>query len=47
MGARLSERRYSYVGGDVTAAPEHFLSAYRELVTRGLFTLEKGNNHDR
>src|SRR5436305_13029504 len=28
-------RRYSYVGGNVTAAPEHVISAYRKLVTRG------------
>ena len=48
MGARgYLSRRYSYVGGNVTAAPEHVISAYRKLVTRGLFTPEKGNNHDR
>ena len=48
MGARgYLSRRYSYVGGSVTAAPEHVISAYRKLVTRGLFTPEKGNNHDR
>ena len=48
MGARgYLSRRYSYVGGSVTAAPEHVISAYRKLVTRGLFTPEKGNSHDR
>ena len=48
MGARgYLSRRYSYVGGSVTAAPEHVISAYRKLVTRGLFTLDKGNGHDR
>ena len=48
MGARgYLSRRYSYAGGNVTAAPEHVISAYRKLVTRGLFTSSKGNNHDR
>jgi AcrR family transcriptional regulator len=48
MGARgYLSRRYSYVGGNVTAAPEHVISAYRKLVTRGLFTPEIGNNHVR
>jgi hypothetical protein len=47
MGARdRLNRCCRYVGG-VTAAPEHVISAYRKLVTRGLFTPEKGNNHDR
>ena len=42
MGARgYLSRRYSYVGGNVTAAPEHVISAYRKLVTRGLFTSEQ------
>ena len=48
MGARgYLSRRYSYAGGDVRAAPEHVISAYEKLVTRGLFTSNKGNNHDR
>jgi len=48
MGARgYLSRRYSYVGGSVSAAPGQVISAYRKLVTRGLFTPEKGNNHDR
>ena len=48
MGARgYLSRRYSYADGDVRAAPEHVISAYQKLVTRGLFTPDKGNNHDR
>jgi AcrR family transcriptional regulator len=48
MGARgYLSRRYSYSGGAVTAVPDHVISAYQKLVTRGLFTPEKGNNHDR
>ena len=44
MGARgYLSRRYSYAGGAVTAVPEHVISAYRKLVTRGLFTPDKGN----
>jgi hypothetical protein len=27
--------------------PEHVISAYRKLVTRGLFTPAKDNGHDR
>src|SRR5436305_7900071 len=39
MGARgYLSRRYSYVGGSVTAAPAHVISAYRKLITRALFT---------
>lgn len=38
MGARgYLSRRYSYDGGKVTAPPDHVISAYRKLVTRGLF----------
>jgi AcrR family transcriptional regulator len=48
MGARgYLSRRYSYAGGAVTAAPDHVISAYRKLVTRGLFTPDKGNGNDR
>jgi hypothetical protein len=38
MGARghLS-RRYSYANGAVTAVPDHVISAYEKLITRGLF----------
>ncbi|MCK1421823.1 TetR/AcrR family transcriptional regulator [Bradyrhizobium sp. 180] len=38
MGARgYLSRRYSYLGGGVTAVPDHVFSAYRKLMTRGLF----------
>jgi AcrR family transcriptional regulator len=48
MGARgYLSRRYSYSGGAVTAVPDHVISAYRKLVTRGLFSPEKSNGHDR
>lgn len=48
MGARgYLSRRYSYAGGKVTAVPEHVISAYQKLVTRGLFTPDKGDPHDR
>src|SRR5262245_21541721 len=40
MGARgYLSLRYSYSqGGGVTAVPDHVISAYRKLMTRGLFT---------
>jgi AcrR family transcriptional regulator len=49
MGARgYLSRRYSYSGGKVTAVPDHVLSAYQKLVTRGLFNpQEEANQHDR
>ena len=48
MGARgYLSRRYSYAAGKVTAVPDHVISAYQKLVTRGLFTPDKGNGHDR
>jgi AcrR family transcriptional regulator len=48
MGARgYLSRRYSYSGGAVTAVPDHVISAYQKLVTRGLFSPEKINGHDR
>ena len=38
MGARsYLSRRYSYAPAGVTAVPDHVVSAYRKLVTRGLF----------
>ncbi|HMM88346.1 TetR/AcrR family transcriptional regulator [Bradyrhizobium sp.] len=44
MGARgYLSRRYSYADGAVTAVPDHVISAYQKLVTRGLFTPDKGN----
>jgi AcrR family transcriptional regulator len=49
MGARgYLSRRYSYTGGAVVAAPDHVISAYRKLLTRGLFnTPGEGKGHDR
>src|SRR5437667_11356479 len=49
MGARgYLSRRYSYTEGAVTAVPDHVISAYEKLITRGLFTLPaKGNGDDR
>jgi AcrR family transcriptional regulator len=49
MGARgYLSQRYSYSGGKVTAVPDHVISAYRKLMTRGLFAKsDKGNSHDR
>ena len=49
MGARgYLSRRYSYSGGKVTAVPDHVLSAYQKLVTRGLFNpQEEENQHER
>lgn len=47
MGARgYLSRRYSYANGAVTAVPEHVISAYRKLVTRGLFTPDRATGHD-
>jgi AcrR family transcriptional regulator len=44
MGARgYLSRRYSYADGAFTAVPDHVISAYQKLVTRGLFTPDKGN----
>jgi AcrR family transcriptional regulator len=49
MGARgYLSRRYSYADGAATAVPEHVISAYEKLITRGLFTLPgEGNGHGR
>jgi len=49
MGARgYLSRRYSYAGGAVVAVPEHVISAYQRLMTRGLFNApDKANGHDR
>jgi AcrR family transcriptional regulator len=47
MGARgYLSRRYSFSDGSVTAAPDHVISAYEKLVTRGLFTYP-GNDNER
>jgi len=38
MGARgYLSQHYSYSGGKVTAVPDHVISAYQKLMTRGLF----------
>jgi AcrR family transcriptional regulator len=49
MGARgYLSRRYSYSGGTVAAVPDHVISAYQKLVTRGLFKASvEGNDHER
>jgi AcrR family transcriptional regulator len=49
MGARgYLSRRYSYAEGGVTAVPDHVISAYEKLITRGLFTPPgEGNGHER
>jgi len=49
MGARgYLSRRYSYSGGTVAAVPDHVISAYQKLVTRGLFKASvEGHDHER
>jgi len=48
MGARgYLSRRYSYAHGRVTAVPDHVISAYRKLMTRGLFSANEGNGDER
>jgi AcrR family transcriptional regulator len=49
MGARgYLSRRYSYSDGAVTAVPDHVITAYQKLITRGLFNVpEDGNGHER
>jgi AcrR family transcriptional regulator len=49
MGARgYLSRRYSYADGKVTAVPDHVISAYQKLITRGLFNApDSGNGHER
>ena len=45
MGARgYLSRRYSYSGGGVMAVPDHVISAYRKLMTRGLFNSSGGDD---
>ncbi len=44
MGARgYLSRRYSYADGAVTAVPDHVISAYEKLITRGLFAPHDGD----
>src|SRR4051812_11430284 len=41
-------RPYFYGGGAFPAVPDHVISAYEKLITRGLFTPPvEGNSHDR
>ena len=49
MGARgYLSRRYSYHDGAVTAVPDHVISAYRKLITRGLFVpSSEDGDHER
>jgi AcrR family transcriptional regulator len=49
MGARgYLSRRYSYSGGTVAAVPDHVISAYQKLITRGLFKASvEGDDHER
>jgi AcrR family transcriptional regulator len=49
MGARgYLSRRYSYSEHGVTAVPDYVISAYRKLVTHGLFAnINKDNNDER
>jgi AcrR family transcriptional regulator len=47
MGARgYLSRRYSYAEDAVTAVPDHVISAYEKLITRGLFTPPAERNSD-
>jgi AcrR family transcriptional regulator len=49
MGARgYLSRRYSYSDGAVAAVPDHVISAYQKLVTRGLFEAsDEDTGHER
>ena len=48
MGARgYLSRRYSYSPNGVTAVPDHVISAYRKLMTRGLFKSTGKPNDER
>lgn len=45
MGARgYLSRRYSFQDGAVTPVPDQVISAYRKLITRGLFTIQGDGN---
>jgi AcrR family transcriptional regulator len=47
MGARsYLSRRYSYSGDGIAALPEHVVSAYRKLVTRGLFSASEADGQE-
>jgi len=48
MGARgYLSRRYSYSPDGVTAVPDHVISAYRKLITRGLLNSNWGAGDER
>ena len=42
--ARLSQPPLFLFGGGVTAVPDHVISAYRKLMTRGLFSASGGQD---
>lgn len=45
MGARgYLSRRYSFHDGAVTSVPDQVMSAYRKLITRGLFTVPEDDD---
>jgi hypothetical protein len=47
MGARgYLSRRYAYAEGSAQSVPEHVISAYEKLLTRGLFTPSGGEGGD-
>jgi len=48
MGARgYLSQHYSYSAKGVTAVPDHVISAYRKLITRGLFNASRENSDER
>ena len=48
MGARgYLSQHYSYSRKGVTAVPDHVISAYRKLITRGLFNASRENGDER
>ena len=48
MGARgYLSQHYSYSAKGVTAVPDHVISAYRKLITRGLFNASRENGDER
>ena len=47
-GKVLDSSRSPLPGARVTAVPDHVITAYQKLVTRGLFnSADKGNDHER
>lgn len=48
MGARgYLSRRYSFSAAGVTDVPDHVISAYQKLMTRGLFNPPEDGDHER